>query len=236
MVEEAVENGGGDGAIAVEDGRPLLEGFVGGEDNGAAFVALAQDLEEQVGAALIDGQVAEFIEDEQSRGKIAFEFGLESAVDLSGAQGVDDIDGVGEEDAVALLAGAVAEGGGEMGFAEADQAEEDDIGFFLDEAQAEEVLDLEAIDLFGPVPAEGFEGFEDGKARGLDAAGHGAVLAREGFAFDEAVEVIEMTPVFAGGFGGGGAEVFFEVGQLEVVEAVIEGEIGGGVVNGEGGS
>ena len=131
-------------------------------------------------------------------------------------------------------AGAVAEGGGEMGFAKADQAEEDDVGFFLDEAQTEEILDLEAIDFFGPVPAEGFEGFEDGKAGGLDAAGHGAILAREGFAFDEAVEVIEMAPVVGGGFGGGGTEVFLEVGQLEVVEAVIEGAVGGWVEDGFG--
>jgi len=167
VVEEAIKNGGGDGAVAVEDGGPLFERFVGSQDDGAAFVTLAQDLEEQVGAALIDGQVAEFIEDEKGRGEIAFEFGLESAVDLSGAQGVDDIDGVGEKDAVALLAGAVAEGGGEMGFAKADQAEEDDVGFFLDEAQTEEILDLEAIDFFGPVPAEGFEGFEDGKRAAL---------------------------------------------------------------------
>jgi len=36
-----------------------------------------------------------------------------------------------------------------------------------------------------------------------------------------------MAPVVGGGFGGGGTEVFLEVGQLEVVEAVIEGAVGG---------
>ena len=41
--------------FAVKNRRPLFEGLVGGEDDRTAFVALADDLEEQVGAALIDG-------------------------------------------------------------------------------------------------------------------------------------------------------------------------------------
>ena len=39
MVEETVEHGGSDGAITVEDGSPLFEGFVGGKDDRSAFVA-----------------------------------------------------------------------------------------------------------------------------------------------------------------------------------------------------
>ena len=85
----------------------------------------------------------------------------------------------------ALLAGGVAQGGGEMGFAEADAAQEDDVGFFLDELEAEEVLDLEAVDFLGPVPAELFEGLDDGEAGGFDAPLDGALAAQGGFAFDE---------------------------------------------------
>ena len=55
MMEESVKDGGGDGAVVVEDGGPLFEGFVGGEDDGTAFVALADDLEEEVGPMLVDG-------------------------------------------------------------------------------------------------------------------------------------------------------------------------------------
>jgi hypothetical protein len=56
MVEETVEHGGGDSAITIEDGRPLFEGFFGGQDDRTAFVALADDLEEQVGSALFVGR------------------------------------------------------------------------------------------------------------------------------------------------------------------------------------
>ena len=65
MVREAIQNGGGDGGVAVEDGGPLFVGFVGGQDDGTALVTRADDLKEQVGAALVNGQVSDFVEDEQ---------------------------------------------------------------------------------------------------------------------------------------------------------------------------
>src|SRR5438093_976282 len=150
MMKEAVQHRGGDGAVAVEDGWPLLEGFVGGEDDGAAFVALADDLEEEIGAALIDGEVADLVEDEQGGGEVFAQLGFERAFALGGREGVDDIDGVGKEDALCALAGGVTECGGEMGFAEADQPEEDDVGFVFNELETEEVLDLKPIDFFRP--------------------------------------------------------------------------------------
>ena len=57
MMKKAIEDGRGNGAIAVEDRGPLFEGFIGGNDDGTAFVSLADDLEKQVGSALIDGQI-----------------------------------------------------------------------------------------------------------------------------------------------------------------------------------
>jgi len=36
------------------------------------------------------------------------------------------------------------------------------------ELEAEEVLDFEAVDFFGPVPSEGIEGFDDWEACGFD--------------------------------------------------------------------
>lgn len=65
VVEEAIQHGGSDGAVVVEDGGPLLEGFIGGQDERAAFVALADDLKEQVGSVLVNGQIAHFVQDEQ---------------------------------------------------------------------------------------------------------------------------------------------------------------------------
>ena len=62
MVEQPIQDGGGDGAVIVEDGWPEFEGFVGGEDDRATFIALADDLEEEVGAVLVDRKIADLIQ------------------------------------------------------------------------------------------------------------------------------------------------------------------------------
>jgi hypothetical protein len=59
VMKKAIEDGGSNGAITVEDSGPLFEGFVRGDDDGTAFVSLADDLEKQVGSALIYRQVAD---------------------------------------------------------------------------------------------------------------------------------------------------------------------------------
>jgi hypothetical protein len=66
-MEHAIENGGGDGEIPIKDIGPLCEGFIGCDDGGTALIPMAEDLEEQVGAELIDGQVPEFIDQEGFR-------------------------------------------------------------------------------------------------------------------------------------------------------------------------
>ena len=57
MMKKSIQDGGGNSAIAVEDRGPLFEGFIGGNDDGTAFVSLTDDLEKQVGSALVDGQI-----------------------------------------------------------------------------------------------------------------------------------------------------------------------------------
>ena len=55
------------------------------------------------------------------------------------AEGVDDVDGVGEKDVVASLARGISERGSEVRLAKAHEAEENHVGFVLDELQTEEV-------------------------------------------------------------------------------------------------
>lgn len=222
MVKEAVEDGGGDDAVVVEDGRPVFEGLVGGEDDGALFVALTDDLEEQVGAEFVDGQEAELVDDEKRRAKELGEFLVEAVGLLCGGEGVDDVSGGGEEGAMALEASLVAQGDGEVGFAEADAAEKDDVVAVLEEVEAEEVLDGGPVDFAGPAPVELIEGFEDGEVSGLDAAFGGAVHAQMAFAFEEAGEELEVGPAVLGGLCGQGVVVFADPGELEVKELIDE--------------
>ena len=87
-----------------------------------------------------------------------------------------------------------------MRLAETTESQENDIGFLVDEAQTEQILDLGLIDLFWPVPAEGIQGFNDWKTGCLDAAKDGAVLTCGGFPVDETLEVVDVSPVLGMAF------------------------------------
>src|SRR6185436_8805605 len=117
MMEKAVEDSGGNRAVVIEDGGPLLEGLIGGENDRSAFVALADDLKEQVGAVLVDGEVADLVQEQKIRSQVAFELALEEPALLSGSQIVDDADGTGKENGIILLAGSVTQCNSKMCFA-----------------------------------------------------------------------------------------------------------------------
>lgn len=69
VLDEAIDEGGEAGGV-VEDGRPVLVGEVGGDDDGAVFVPSTDDVEEQVGRAAVGGDLTELIEDEQVGAKV----------------------------------------------------------------------------------------------------------------------------------------------------------------------
>ena len=59
IVEQPVEDGRGQGGVMVEDLGPVLVDAIGCDRDGVAFVALADDLEQQVGAGLVDIWIAD---------------------------------------------------------------------------------------------------------------------------------------------------------------------------------
>ena len=62
VVHDAIENGGGQRAVIIEDLCPVLVDAVGCDHDRGALVALADDLEQQICTVLVDGEVAELIE------------------------------------------------------------------------------------------------------------------------------------------------------------------------------
>jgi len=75
----------------------VLIGAIGGDDRGTALVALAEDLEERIGAEFFDRQIAQFVDDEDARFEVLGHFALDRAIDLRGGQRVDDVDRGGEQ-------------------------------------------------------------------------------------------------------------------------------------------
>src|SRR5467141_884570 len=98
----------------VEDRGPLLESAVRGNNNRPLFIAQRDDLEEQIGACLVNREIAELVEDEQRGFGVFFEFRFETARTLGRGQGVDHLNGTGKEHRIALEARRIAQRGGQM--------------------------------------------------------------------------------------------------------------------------
>ena len=64
-VGEPVQQGAGQ-PLRTEDLRPLVEGQVGGDQDGPSLVALAEDLEEELGPRLGERDEAQLIDDQQA--------------------------------------------------------------------------------------------------------------------------------------------------------------------------
>ena len=64
VVDDAVDDSGGHVPVAEHIG-PSAEFEVGGEDQASFLVTVGYDLEEQAGAFDVDGQIVEFVDDDQ---------------------------------------------------------------------------------------------------------------------------------------------------------------------------
>ena len=141
---------------------------------------------------------------------------------LGRAEAVDDVDGGGEEHAMALETGGVAQRAGQMGFADSGGSEQHDVGVILEEAELEEVLDLHAIDLFGRGPVPAGHGFKDWKARGGQASCDAAIVGAGGFTGGQGFEVTEMGVACLGRLLGRRGGVFFHVTELQRLQMSLE--------------
>jgi hypothetical protein len=97
--------------------RPFAESEIGGDDDRGAFVELADEMEEELAAGLGEGQIAEFIEDDEVHaGEVIGEPALASVAGL-GFEPIDEIDDIIEPSAGAGANAASRNGDGEMSLA-----------------------------------------------------------------------------------------------------------------------
>ena len=116
VVSEAIEQCGGHLGVP-EDARPFAEGEIGGDDDRGAFVEPTDEMEEELAAGLGEGQIAEFIEDDEVHaGEVIGEPAL-PAVAGFGFKPIDEIDDIVEPTARAGANAASRNGDGEMGLA-----------------------------------------------------------------------------------------------------------------------
>ena len=90
---QAIEQGGRHLGIAKHAG-PLAEGEVRGDDDGRALVQLADEVEQELSTGLGEGQIAEFVEDDDIHPRQMF--GKPALVPVAGLglKPVDEVDDV----------------------------------------------------------------------------------------------------------------------------------------------
>src|ERR1019366_4080562 len=126
VVSKAIEQRASE-ALGGEHAGPLVEGQVAGDDNRAALVALAEDLEQQLGAGRRQRNVAQLVDDQQL---VTGELPLQTQQTLfisCFVQLVDQSRSGGEADRDALLAGGQSEPQRNVSLAGAAVAERDDV-------------------------------------------------------------------------------------------------------------
>ena len=142
-----------------EHARPFAEGEIGGHDDRCSLIEPADEMEEQLPAGLREGQVSEFIEDQE----------VEAAEDVRhapltigtrlGIELVDEIDDVEEPSPRTTPDAGAGDADGEMGFARAGTADQNQVALMLQECPAGQVpyqglvdrcvVEAELVDLLG---------------------------------------------------------------------------------------
>jgi hypothetical protein len=109
--------------------------------------------------------------------------------------------------------------------AEADVADQDDVGLGCDGGQTEQVLDLRAVDLFRPAPLEVIEGFEHGEARIPDTPLDAAVLPHRGLALNQLLQIIQMRALLLGRVTGNELVVEVDADPVRIPRATLQASI-----------
>jgi len=108
---------------------------------------------------------------------------------------------------MARQAGDMAQGDGEMCFAQSDATQENNVGFVADECQPEEILNLQPVDFGWPVPSELIQGFDDGEAGFFDQPLNGPLLALMGLPLHQVGQIVDVVPTLVGGLFGDRVEM-----------------------------
>ena len=115
-MEKVVEQRGDDDRIA-EDVTPFRETAVGSEDHGTLFVTGVDELEEEIPTAGSDGQIADFVDNEQRCTTQEADFLAQRSLAFGLGKRSDQVRQRDDVDALARFDGLDCEGGRYVAFA-----------------------------------------------------------------------------------------------------------------------
>ena len=73
-MHQPVDQGRGQGVVHVKQGAPFPERSIRGQHDRSGFITGSDHLEQQIGPALVDRQIAQLIEEEKGGTDVSFEW------------------------------------------------------------------------------------------------------------------------------------------------------------------
>lgn len=176
VMDQAIDDG--DHARGVgEDGAPLDEGAVSGQDDGLADVALVDEVEEQVSMTVTVGEIAQLVDHEEVGTGVMAQATAQGAVTLLRGEITQHVCGGGKQDTVASEKRLMGDILGDHGLANAIGADQNEVGGILEELQRQPLRDGVPIAGLRPGPVEVSQGFEVAEPGGLEATLQPALAA-----------------------------------------------------------
>ena len=179
----------------------MLERQVRRHEQGAVFIAAADDLEEEVGGVGIVGEGANLVDGEEGGPRVVAEAPLKGAGGLLAIEIEQQVRGGDEARAVAGQDDLMDDVLGEHRFAEALGADQEDILGAVKEVEGEDAVEGGAVERGRPVPVPVGEGCEAAEAGGGEPAFDTAALPLLELGSDEVLEEDGGAPAVAGGAG-----------------------------------
>jgi hypothetical protein len=220
MMDEAVQDGIGEGGIS-NDIVPVLEGELAGDEGGSSFGAVFDDLQEIAAlglvqgsqAVIVDGQEVGFLEAVHELGRGAISPGHSQVLDEAREPEI----AAGE----ALAAGGLGEGTGQVGFAGARGAGDEDDLVVADPVAGSQAEDEGAIESPWGAEVQILDGGWEPEFSLAQELGLTAILADSSFPLDEEGEAvlegqaldIGQGLLFLEGVGHAGEAEFAETGE-----------------------
>lgn len=148
VMQETIEDGGRDVRIA-EDRAPVPIALVAAQDNAAALVAGADQLEEDHGAQVVQRQVAHLIDHQDLGRQVDAKAAVQAAFPIRAPEIGNQVMRGDEVRAEARLNRLDGEGDTEMRLAHPGRAQEDDVAGIVDKPQGAQLADLALVDILG---------------------------------------------------------------------------------------
>jgi len=183
------------------------------------------DLIEKVRGLLIEGEIPQFVTNEQSGVRVEAEFAHQGMIDLGSQQLIQHVHGGGEEGAHVGLTGSPAENLGKVGFARPRIPDQDHVGACLEEVEVKEPEDA-ALALQARLVVLEVKGVDSGlsvEAGEVEAPLDGAAVAGCQFEIDQVFQGGGEAKVLGGRFLQGLFQVLAQDRQFQLFELLFEG-------------